>query len=603
MSGEAIVLLRRLVAALAGGVLAFVLASNLLPAGAGAPTLAVLVAGVLLVVQFLVGFDRRLDEIRREQQERQAKTLALVEQQFSRISQATELFTLVERSVLRAESVERLVRNAASVDDEMPHLARELARQELDRTSAFLKGLGEGHVTHEGEDQDWLLALAVNARRSLDAVSLGDSDRALREFEEGPWSTDLGMRYLTVQQDLAQRGARVRRIFVVDSEQLLESGLSQHIHRLRHAMGIDARVLARDDLLTSVTPVDFVVFDEMVSYETTPASSPGESGRRVSVSTRLVLEPPQVAERVRRFEELWRRAAVPPEGVERAPHRGLPSGGPGAGGQPEKPSDARAVEDRLRTAVRRHLDRRTKAAAPPGTSPETTPETTPGTPLEGTAGAPSEGAAGSPLEGRAGRTRTPNGTDAASWMSRASAEAAGRLRRAVPVYIYLTEEAGHERVQEAVEQVMAAAGLEVTERLEPHRGSWLRGMVGRTRERLTTDEMLERFARLEQAAQLQVLGRPQAEVDAAQGAAVAQLITALDKTKDAIVQIGSILLIKVDWVVSVRNLTPQELRLLDGRPELFRDPAGVLAALRGVPDGKPAIPPGDTGELILPPGA
>lgn len=51
-------------------------------------------------------------------------------------------------------------------------------------------------------------------------------------------------------------------------------------------------------------------------------------------------------------------------------------------------------------------------------------------------------------------------------------------------------------------------------------------------------------------------------------------------TPNAVIQIGSVLLVKVDGIPRVRNLTQAELAYLQRNPELFRDPAAVLHILQ-----------------------
>lgn len=58
------------------------------------------------------------------------------------------------------------------------------------------------------------------------------------------------------------------------------------------------------------------------------------------------------------------------------------------------------------------------------------------------------------------------------------------------------------------------------------------------------------------------------------------MITALDKTRNAIIQIGSVLLVKVDDRLVVRNLTQVELAHWERNPALFRDPAAALDELQ-----------------------
>ena len=61
---------------------------------------------------------------------------------------------------------------------------------------------------------------------------------------------------------------------------------------------------------------------------------------------------------------------------------------------------------------------------------------------------------------------------------------------------------------------------------------------------------------------MQVLRKTQAEVDSAQAGAMAKLIVALNNNVNAFIQIDPVLLIKVDGVVIVRNLSQRELAFL-----------------------------------------
>lgn len=159
-------------------------------------------------------------------------------------------------------------------------------------------------------------------------------------------------------------------------------------------------------------------------------------------------------------------------------------------------------------------------------------------------------------------------------------EAANSFLRSTPVSVYV--DGDHAEVEEALAGVLEAFGLEITDSFPPIRGSWYRAFVTRAKKAATAPEFTSRLAKLERALELQVIHRAQAEVDAAQGDAVAKLITALGKSPDAIIQIGSVLLIKVGGVPVVRNLTQIELGHLERNPALFRDPAAALHELQQV---------------------
>jgi hypothetical protein len=143
--------------------------------------------------------------------------------------------------------------------------------------------------------------------------------------------------------------------------------------------------------------------------------------------------------------------------------------------------------------------------------------------------------------------------------------------------VYLSDQHGAEAVEAALLDVLEAFDLDVMLQSDPVIESWFRETLLHIR---SSGRMREQLAKLERAVDMQTHLRPQAEIDASQGEAVSKLITALEKTPNAIVQIGSVLLVKVGDNLAVRNLTQRELALYERRPELFRDPATALAKIQ-----------------------
>ncbi|GAA0442073.1 hypothetical protein Acor_05700 [Acrocarpospora corrugata] len=261
-------------------------------------------ASVAFVVQHLITVEKQNDATRHELREG-----------LSRIDEATELFGLVEQSAVQIDLVTQLVRNATGVDKEMPTLVQRFAQTEIERISTLLRELGEGDVTYEGEDRDWLLGLARNVERSIDALSLAVVDQGPGEFDGGFWITDAGQRYLEIQRERAKAGVRIRRIFYVDTQERLKSETFQQISRMHVTAGVDVRVLTAGQLTSALGVDDFIVFDGVVSYEIMASNtlSVGELVTHTFVRTLLILERPRVRQRIERFRELWELATeLPP---------------------------------------------------------------------------------------------------------------------------------------------------------------------------------------------------------------------------------------------------------------------------------------------------
>jgi len=263
--------------------------------------LTVFISTVVFLTQYLLEVDRQLDSTRQD-----------ISDGLSRINEATELFGLVEASAVQTDVVTQLVRNATRVDKEMPQLIQAFAQGEIARISTLLRELGEGNVIYEGEDRDWLLGLTKNTLHSIDALSLNAVDQGVGEIDGGFWTTDAGQRYLEAQRDRRREGVRIRRIFFLERSEHMESEMFRRICKMHMETGVEVRVLTPEALVTPLGLFDFIIFDDVVSYEVTPSTPQvGQLVTHTFVHTLLVLEQPRVKQRIDRFRELWNVAKTP----------------------------------------------------------------------------------------------------------------------------------------------------------------------------------------------------------------------------------------------------------------------------------------------------
>jgi hypothetical protein len=267
-------------------------------------TMSVLIGGVALVAQFLVDFERRIGEIEARHDERLAGVGQLIQREFSKVNEATKLFGLVEQSPVQADLIVDLVSSAGRLDRSAPQVVQGFVQREMSRVSETLQQLGAGgDLIYDGEDRDWLLALAASSHTSIDALSFSR--------EASFWESDLGQRYLETQRESAHRGVRIRRLFLVEDTATLPAAHS--LATLHRELGIHARILDATTVAGRAAMVaEFVVFDDVLSYEATPASLMTD-GRVATVITRVVTRPARVAERTQQFRAMWERAAEPRE--------------------------------------------------------------------------------------------------------------------------------------------------------------------------------------------------------------------------------------------------------------------------------------------------
>jgi hypothetical protein len=243
--------LRKVLTTAAIGGATFLISNAFKPPVIWSFSLAIFISGVALVVQFLAQFEDRLKV-------------------------ATSVFGLVEASALARDPMIQLVGLSTKLDSAAPELVHDFARFEIDRFSAFMRELvAGGEITYDGEDRDWLLGLTRNVKSTI--------------VDAGFWTSDLGMRYLEAQWQAIQRGVRIRRVFVFDQPELATNDDIIEICKLQQSYGIAVRILNPSTIpsIRRIALFDFVIFDEVVSYEPI-AASPLEDGEKVAIhSTRL----------------------------------------------------------------------------------------------------------------------------------------------------------------------------------------------------------------------------------------------------------------------------------------------------------------------------
>lgn len=307
---------RKILISLGVGTLAFFITNAMVDDGPETKiwgvTLSVFMGGVTLVAQLLISFENRLARTEEATAAHARDIEHRVKAGFSKINEATELFGLVEASALRTEGVIQLVRHSTQIDAAAPPLLFRFAQHEISRMSEFLKDLSEGgSVTYEGEDRDWMLALARNVENTIDATSLSTVDAGGRGFVDGGlWSSDLGQRYLDVQRDAINRDVYIRRVFIMDRAGLIDDPGFRAVCELQLSLGIQVRVLDSSAIPSTrrTSLFDFVLFDEVISYEVTPASRIDGAAMPTIVNTRIELRPARVRDRIQRFKDLWESA-------------------------------------------------------------------------------------------------------------------------------------------------------------------------------------------------------------------------------------------------------------------------------------------------------
>ncbi len=275
------------------------------------------VGAVILIVQFLADFERRLAAVELSQQDQTTDIRVAVEQGFAKVSTATQLFARLEAAGTKTTAIDSLVTQAAAMEPNSSPLLLRFVQAEMNRMTEFLHSLAEQEATYNGEDRDWLLGLTRNSSGSIDAISTSTVDAGRTEFEHGFWGSDLGQRYLSAQQEAIGRGVRIRRVFVVKAPEHFDDRGLLSVCRSQSSLGIEVRVLNTADITSATKKLlqlhDFIMFDEALSYEVIPSTPFDDSSEPSILYTRLVLRPKDLKERTDRFQQFWSCATPLPE--------------------------------------------------------------------------------------------------------------------------------------------------------------------------------------------------------------------------------------------------------------------------------------------------
>lgn len=160
----------------------------------------------------------------------------------------------------------------------------------------------------------------------------------------------------------------------------------------------------------------------------------------------------------------------------------------------------------------------------------------------------------------------------------------------LPVTIYLSDASVHEQVEAAVDDLLAAVGFYVDERDDPELGSWFRRMRAAIGTAASSPAAREGALMAAHIADTRLVLAQDAAVTATLLANLGPVIASLQPTKDAVIRVGALLIVKVDWVVTVYQLTAAQQTVLDHRPDLATAPHEVTTILNMLgPDGEDAV--------------
>jgi hypothetical protein len=256
-----------------------------------------------------IGSPQDRTDILRRLDESQRKLDDWVDDRLSLIMSVPELFNLQRRRPSAAQSITKLMRDAALDEERLSALSARFLTTETASFASLLSGLGTGRAAQAGDAPGWKLALAEVCNRSIDAVRLVVPDPDVPSGER-PFNTEPdGPRLLYLEarrRAIEDRRVRARELLAIYDIRFASDPLFIQLCESLSRTGIDIRYIVRDEKRPELfTRIDeFTLFDGEISYET--VLSPSSTTDRPVVSrTELVVEREAVERRVRLYAELW----------------------------------------------------------------------------------------------------------------------------------------------------------------------------------------------------------------------------------------------------------------------------------------------------------
>ncbi|MFI6538765.1 hypothetical protein ACIBHY_40370 [Nonomuraea sp. NPDC050547] len=148
-----------------------------------------------------------------------------------------------------------------------------------------------------------------------------------------------------------------------------------------------------------------------------------------------------------------------------------------------------------------------------------------------------------------------------------------------PVVIYLENPADFEEVRTALGAVLDAFGQKIILASNVVIGSIWQAFISAVKRQGEPGNLNTTADALTAGATARWYGEPQSQITKAQGEAIAALLETLKGTDNALLTFSNILIVKVDGVPLVRELTPEQVARMQRNPSYFADPRLVLSKL------------------------
>jgi hypothetical protein len=147
-----------------------------------------------------------------------------------------------------------------------------------------------------------------------------------------------------------------------------------------------------------------------------------------------------------------------------------------------------------------------------------------------------------------------------------------------PASLYISGDDPRE-IKAALNRLLLVCGLEIAAEKPGIEGSWLQKMWLKVRKGAGSEGVQERLKKVEHALQVQYLGKPQSEVDKNKAEAAAVMLAAVDKQEEALIRLGTLVIMKSPGQVAVWTISELQAAELEQHGHLMNEPEKVLHML------------------------
>lgn len=164
----------------------------------------------------------------------------------------------------------------------------------------------------------------------------------------------------------------------------------------------------------------------------------------------------------------------------------------------------------------------------------------------------------------------------------------------IPIEIYIDSDSLETalKIYEAVNLFLNEIGFQKEIELQAIKGSWFKRFVAKSKEAISSDEVLDRLKEAEYGLEVNMVLKKQSEIDVNSSQALLNIVKSIESVPNAVIRIGSILVVKLtnelgEVSLQSRTLSIKEMYLLNKNPDLLQKPQKILSAIaKAVDEGE-----------------